>query len=62
MSRRRFPNSMFKVCLKKEYEEKGIIHCKNSEKDSKRVKSCPKLGKVPNTPKLKEKILSIIQN
>ena len=37
MMRKKFPYSLFKVCLKKGYEEKEIIHSKNSEKNSKRV-------------------------
>ena len=60
MRRRRFRNSIFKVCLKKGYLEKEIIHSKNLKKNSKRVKSCPKMGKMPNTHKLKVKILSTI--
>ena len=37
MRRKKFPNSMFKVCLENGYEEKEIIHVKNSKKNRKRV-------------------------
>ena len=59
MRRKRFPKSMFKLCLKKGYEEKEIIHSKNLEKNSK-SKIMSKNGQIPNTPKLKVKILSIV--
>ena len=52
--------SMFKVCLKKGYDEKEIIHTKNSEKNSK-SEIMSKMVKMHNTLKLKRNIVHSIK-
>ena len=51
---------MFKVCLKKGYDEKEIIHIKKSEKNNK-SEIMSKMGKMPNILKLKGNIVHSIK-